>query len=39
MHDDAVCALALANFHKPRPVPIFYSFWGHSLELKTQKQE
>jgi hypothetical protein len=26
MHDDAVCALALANFHKPRPVPIFYSF-------------
>jgi hypothetical protein len=26
MHDDAVCALALANFHKPKPVPIFYSF-------------
>jgi hypothetical protein len=25
MHDDAVCALALANFHKPRPVARFYS--------------
>jgi hypothetical protein len=25
MHDDAVCALALANFHKPRPVAKFYS--------------
>ena len=25
MHDDTVCALALANFHKPRPVARFYS--------------
>jgi hypothetical protein len=25
MHDDCVCALALANFHKPRPVAKFYS--------------
>jgi hypothetical protein len=25
MHDDAVCALALANFHKPKPVARFYS--------------
>ncbi len=25
MHDDTVCALALANFHKPRPVAQFYS--------------
>jgi hypothetical protein len=25
MHDDAVCALALANFHKPQPVAQFYS--------------
>lgn len=24
-HDDAVCALALANFHKPKPVARFYS--------------
>jgi hypothetical protein len=26
MHDDTVCALALANFHKPKPVATFYSF-------------
>jgi hypothetical protein len=25
MHDDAVCALALANFHKPKPVARFFS--------------
>ena len=25
MHDDTVCALALANFHKPKPVARFYS--------------
>jgi hypothetical protein len=24
-HDDTVCALALANFHKPKPVARFYS--------------